>query len=83
MPPVGDLSCINRFAKLVTDDLHHLKKTNRKLNLRKEIQALRSLETVESIVIKASNNGGNVVILERTDYIKMCLNILDNRDRYD
>lgn len=44
--------------------------------------ALKTLKTNSEVSIKASDKGGNVVLMNNIDYEKMCLEILNNRQCY-
>lgn len=45
-------------------------------------RALKNLEENQGIVIKPFDKGGNVVLMNKDDYEKMCLKILKNRSRF-
>lgn len=47
-----------------------------------ENQVLHHLTKNSKIVIKPSDRGGNVVVMNNDDYTSMCLNILENREWY-
>lgn len=44
--------------------------------------ALRNFTQNDQIVVKPDNKGGNVVIMDRDHYIKMCDTILNNHEWY-
>lgn len=84
MPPTSELSCTEVFTRLVTEELKLLETSNNRPNLtRAEFQALKSLETNKSLVIKASDKGGNTVVMGRTAYTAMCQKILDDKLGYE
>lgn len=43
---------------------------------------LRNLEKDPTIVIKPVDKGGNLVIMDHTQYLSMCLTLLSDRDAY-
>lgn len=52
-------------------------------NLNKgQIQALKSLQKRTDLVVKPSDQGGNIVIMTHTHYQTMCHTILDNHKWY-
>lgn len=51
-------------------------------NLTFEENAQNFLRKNSSIVVKPSDKGGNVVIMDNQDYVLMCLNILNNKNWY-
>ncbi|KAJ1082562.1 hypothetical protein NDU88_002727 [Pleurodeles waltl] len=75
-PVFSSDNAIDVFNRLVTDDLYKLE--NRYTLGRKswshnlssqELMALRSLDDIKDIVIKEADKGGNIVIMNRRDYI--------------
>lgn len=44
--------------------------------------ALNSIRNNDDMIVKPSNKGGNIVIMDRLGYEKMCYDILQNRDWY-
>ncbi|KAJ1201429.1 hypothetical protein NDU88_005238 [Pleurodeles waltl] len=76
-PVFSSDNAIDVFYKLVTDDLYKLEKQyilGRKTwsnNLSpQERMALRSLDDIKDIVIKEADKGGNIVIMNRSDYVR-------------
>lgn len=49
---------------------------------RDQLKSLKNLKTYEHLVIKASDKGSNVVVMEKEFYRSMCMSILENRDWY-
>lgn len=47
-----------------------------------QFKVLQSLTSYDHLVIKASDKGGNVVILDRAHYKEMCLRLLNNKTWY-
>lgn len=72
------------FLNLVNRELDKLKiQTKNPTNLSaNEAPALKQLSDNSSITIKASDKGGNVVILDNEKYIDMCNQILKNPNWY-
>ncbi|XP_044142546.1 uncharacterized protein LOC122932281 isoform X1 [Bufo gargarizans] len=85
MPPPLSSEHIDIFLQLVTRDLDQLGYVRpRSFNLSvSEMEALRSLERDETIVIKPSDKGGNLVILDSLLYKNMCLDLLKDREGYE
>ncbi|KAJ1155488.1 hypothetical protein NDU88_008218 [Pleurodeles waltl] len=69
-------NAIDVFHKLVTNDLYKLenqysfgrKSWSRNLSPQ-ELKALRSLDDIRDVVIKEADKGGNIVIMNRKDYV--------------
>ncbi|KAM5135054.1 LOW QUALITY PROTEIN: NXPE family member 4-like [Mantella aurantiaca] len=72
------------FVRQVTTEINSLKITQPKnTNLTsKQSQALSDLQHNSSIVIKPSDKGGNIVIMDKDNYVQMCNKILDNTTWY-
>lgn len=49
---------------------------------RNKRKALRNLETNPNLVIKPSDKGGNIVLMDNERYERICLNILSNKEWY-
>uniref|UniRef100_A0A8C5LPP9 Reverse transcriptase domain-containing protein n=1 Tax=Leptobrachium leishanense TaxID=445787 RepID=A0A8C5LPP9_9ANUR len=84
-PSFSDFSNLEVFVNLVTSEIESIK--NKDLtwesNLSKSEQlALKELQDVRNIVIKQSDKGGNLVIMDRNDYIAMCMLHLNDKDGY-
>lgn len=47
-----------------------------------EMEALRNSEIHDSLIIKPSDKGGNVIVLNSPDYRHMCLSILQDPNCY-
>lgn len=61
--------------------LPHTKTSSQNLTI-DENEALELLCNNVTIVIKPSDKGGNVVLMDNQDYLRMCQRILDNKDWY-
>lgn len=83
MPPQGDISCVDVFLNSVLRDLEGVHHTGTKNCSRAEIQAINHLEKDRNIVIKSSDKGDNIVILDHTQYQHMCRSQLSNRTCYE
>ncbi|CAJ0915644.1 unnamed protein product [Ranitomeya imitator] len=84
-PPPGDYTNINIFLKVVEDDLRKIGRRNADTppNLSaEEWEALDKLEKNDQIVVKPSDKGGNLVILDHQKYVGMCKLILNDRETY-
>lgn len=72
------------FLKQTTKQIEGMqfpKRTINNLSLAQQ-SALKNLMEKEDLVIKPSDKGGNVVLMNREDYINMCLHILNNQEWY-
>ncbi|KAJ1201427.1 hypothetical protein NDU88_005236 [Pleurodeles waltl] len=76
-PVFSSDNAIDVFYKLVTDDLYKLenqyilgRKTWSNNLSPQERMALRSLDDIKDIVIKEADKGGNIVIMNRSDYVR-------------
>lgn len=83
-PPLNINAHVAIFLKQTIRDICKLPRTkSNPQNLTfEENQALASLCNNVTIVIKPSDKGGNVVLVDNQDYISMCQQILDNKDWY-
>lgn len=84
-PPLNLNPSIEIFVKQTLRDLLKLQHNRnvRSQNLTvEESQALNSLCNNTKITIKPSDKGGNVVLMNNEDYVRMCQNILDNGEWY-
>uniref|UniRef100_A0A8C5Q3U2 Reverse transcriptase domain-containing protein n=1 Tax=Leptobrachium leishanense TaxID=445787 RepID=A0A8C5Q3U2_9ANUR len=84
-PSFSEFSSIDLFVKLVTNEINELEiipwKKEQNLS-REERIALRELKNEKSIEIKASDKGGNIVIMSKPDYKDMCLRIINDPEGY-
>uniref|UniRef100_A0A8C5QCQ3 Reverse transcriptase domain-containing protein n=1 Tax=Leptobrachium leishanense TaxID=445787 RepID=A0A8C5QCQ3_9ANUR len=84
-PSFSEFSSIDLFVKLVTNEINNLEiipwKKEQNLS-REERIALRELKNEKSIEIKASDKGGNIVIMSKPDYKEMCLRIISDPEGY-
>lgn len=87
MPPPGNDEVLDTFLFMVTDSLEkrntsdtlkNLSEINHNLS-RDQLLALKNLETDSSIVIKSADKGGNLVIMDHTQYRDMCMSILSDK----
>lgn len=83
MPPLGDISVPDVFLDAVTRDLEQLRVHSTNNCTPTDLKALASLEGDDQIVIKPSDKGGNIVIMDRTQYIQMCNDLLSNTTCYE
>ncbi|XP_075187641.1 uncharacterized protein LOC142258985 [Anomaloglossus baeobatrachus] len=86
MPPVqNDMSTIDIFVNLVSRDLKEISEhkifTHYNCTM-EDIVAIRALEQDRHIVIKPSDKGGNVVVLDPAQYLTMCHDLLMDREGY-
>lgn len=72
------------FLKLVSRDLNKIPlKANPKDNMTHlEKQALKDSSKNYSLVIKPSDKGGNIVVMDNDQYVAMCNKILQNENWY-
>ncbi|XP_077339255.1 uncharacterized protein LOC143983433 [Lithobates pipiens] len=83
-PPLSLNSNIDIFVKLVARDickLSYRKSDPDNLN-KEEAKALDMLTKNVNITTKPSDKGGNVVLMDNSDYVRMCQDILDNKEWY-
>uniref|UniRef100_A0A8C5LZ44 Helix-turn-helix domain-containing protein n=1 Tax=Leptobrachium leishanense TaxID=445787 RepID=A0A8C5LZ44_9ANUR len=84
-PSFSDFSNLEVFVNLVTSEIESIRNKDLKWesNLSQNEQlALNELQDVCNIVIKQSDKGGNLVIMDRNDYIAMCMLHLNDKDGY-
>lgn len=83
-PPRTEPACIEAFLQKVMLDVEDMMTHPAPSNCtRMERAALRALEQDESIIIKPSDKGGNVVLMDRREYEEVCLQILGDHDTYE
>lgn len=84
-PPISQYKLIDTFVELVTSDLQKLKDIRKPLfNLSKnENDGLKSLIENENLIIKPSDKGGNIVLMDRPYYVKMVNDLLGDRTTYE
>ncbi|CAJ0967291.1 unnamed protein product [Ranitomeya imitator] len=86
MPPHGDTSNIDLFSLLVERDLKKLRQTDWRTedNLTEnERRALDGLKSNDLLIIKPSDKGGNLVIMDHPEYRAICVSILQDRTTYE
>lgn len=49
---------------------------------RAQQETLANITRNDEIIIKPSDKGGNVVVMDKTQYIEMCNKILNNQEWY-
>ncbi|KAJ1120168.1 hypothetical protein NDU88_008343 [Pleurodeles waltl] len=91
-PPLPSGNLIDTFHELVISDIDKfrskgssktLKMTNRSNFTQQDWKDLNILRSNTSIVIKPSDKGGNIVIMDTSDYTKEAYRQLMNTDHYD
>lgn len=84
-PPLSQYKFIDSFVELVTRDLQSLDRRNPQyMNLSKEEKlGLELLRANNELVIKHSNKGGNIVLMDRIMYLDMVMRLLDDRSTYE
>ncbi|XP_073511825.1 uncharacterized protein [Phyllobates terribilis] len=85
MPPNHEITSIDIFMYLVERDLCKIPRDSGQWsNLStEESQALKNLEKNKHLIIKASDKGGNLVLMDHTKYLTLCQMILKDKDTYD
>lgn len=84
MPPIGDISVVDVFTDSVLKDLEKIRPHPVANCTTQELEAIKSLEQNSNIIIiKASDKGGNTVILDRDQYTTMCNSLLKNIQCYE
>lgn len=69
------LSTVNDKKSMIITPRH----SNR---TRSQLQTIQKFQNYPDLEIKASDKGGNIVLMTKANYVKMCLNILCNKDWY-
>lgn len=83
-PSVHSNPNISSFVKCVTktiEGIPHCGVAGSNLST-KHLEALSNLQNNLSLVIKPVDKGGNTVVMDQSDYCRMCMDILNNRDWY-
>ncbi|XP_073460898.1 uncharacterized protein [Aquarana catesbeiana] len=72
------------FLKLVSTDINRMKNFPHPYSnfSRDERLALEALSRNHDVVIKPSDKGGNVVVMDSAQYTEMCMDILQNHEWY-
>ncbi|KAM9320090.1 general transcription factor II-I [Gastrophryne carolinensis] len=84
VPPWNNSPAIQTFFNLVSEDIKKINLHKQEGNLNKEeLEALRSLEKEEGIIIKKADKGGNVVILSRDYYCREVQRQLEYHNTYE
>lgn len=82
-PPLNQNPAIALFVRQITREIEELVKQTTKNNLSPEHRhALKIIRNDMNITIKASDRGGNIVLMDNAKYERMCLNILNNTKCY-
>uniref|UniRef100_A0A8C5LSW4 Uncharacterized protein n=1 Tax=Leptobrachium leishanense TaxID=445787 RepID=A0A8C5LSW4_9ANUR len=84
-PSFSDFSNLEVFVNLVTSEIESIRNKDLQWesNLSQAEQlALKELQDVRNIVIKQSDKGGNLVIMDRDEYVAMCMVHLNDNDGY-
>ncbi|CAH2305628.1 Hypothetical predicted protein [Pelobates cultripes] len=84
-PNFKDIINVDLFVQITTDKIEQLNVISTPLtsNLSyAENQALKELSSDKNIIIKPSEKGGNIVILEKDMYIDMCMIHLNDTSCY-
>ncbi|CAJ0951695.1 unnamed protein product, partial [Ranitomeya imitator] len=79
-PPTNDLSAVDVFVNLVTNEIMQLDKIKKRSvhNFTKaEMKSLCELEKDHDRIIKPSDKGGNVVVMDVPQYKEMCYALLN------
>ncbi|CAJ0945806.1 unnamed protein product [Ranitomeya imitator] len=87
MPPTTtEVNSIDVFVNLVTEELLRVPKYvhMRSRNLsREEMLSLNNLEKDQSITIKPSDKGGNIVVMDTSEYRSLCMSLLGDASGYE
>lgn len=84
-PPPMDSTNIDVFQQVVNKEIEKLTSFRQQFtsNLTEsEVGALMRLEKDELLIVKPSDKGGNLVLLDHLKYKRMTLDILEDRDSY-
>ncbi|KAM4038358.1 uncharacterized protein ACNLHF_016669 [Anomaloglossus baeobatrachus] len=85
-PPLGDYTTLDLFCKIVSDEIKmiHPRKHATISNVAEDDRdAITNLEQNNNIVIKPSDKGGNIVLLDRETYVQMCAQLLRDQRAYE
>ena len=87
-PPSGQDPFLESYrSTIIHNTLKEIKKSNKKhikKNLKKEeLAAITTLRNNKEVVIKPEDKGGNIVIMNREDYIKEGLRQLSDHNHYE
>lgn len=85
MPPPDEYNNLDVFLQVVSEELEKVQTHCPGLHYnrsRQETEALTRLEKNKNLIFKASDKGGNLVVLDHQQYIKMVQNILSDREYY-
>lgn len=83
-PQLQNFPHLLAFLQKVTDDVNKLTFTidpDSNLSL-EQTRALRELASIKTLVIKPSDKGGNIVLMDSKQYEAMYLDLLRNQDWY-
>ena len=88
MPPSGQDPFLESYrSTIIHNTLKECKKNNKKQFKKKlkkeELTAITTLRNNKDIVIKPADKGGNIVIMNREDYIKEGLRQLSDHNHYE
>ncbi|CAH2292869.1 Hypothetical predicted protein [Pelobates cultripes] len=83
-PNLSEVSSVDLFTQMTTSATESLiipKIQHDNLTVQQR-KALKELNTDQNIIIKSSDNGGNVVIMDREHFIEMCMEHLKDSSAY-
>lgn len=83
MPPQGDISAVDVFVDVLLRDLEHMRIHSRPNCTQTELEAIQPLEQDENVVLKPSDKGGNIVLMNRDQYLLMCNALLNDVTCYE
>ncbi|CAH2275768.1 solute carrier family 26, member 4 [Pelobates cultripes] len=83
-PNLKEFPCIHLFVQMCTNELEsQISPQPQTSNLKaEERQALQELRLATEVVIKSSDKGGNIVLMQRDQYVNMCMQHLTDEMAY-
>ncbi|CAH2313871.1 Hypothetical predicted protein [Pelobates cultripes] len=82
-PNLKEFPYIDLFVQICTNELEgQIPQQSYIPNLKIERQALQELCSASEVIIKSSDKGGNIVLMQRDQYINMCMQHLTDESAY-
>ncbi|CAH2282575.1 Hypothetical predicted protein [Pelobates cultripes] len=83
-PNLKDTPHVDLFVEMTTSDLakmHLERPVDNNLTIMEQ-KALKELKTLDNVIIKPADKGGNIVLLNRDMYIDMCMAHISDESNY-
>ncbi|CAH2313286.1 Hypothetical predicted protein [Pelobates cultripes] len=83
-PNLKDTPHVDLFVEMTTSDLTkmHLERPANNNLTTNERKALKVLKSLDNVIIKPADKGGNIVLLNRDMYVDMCMAHLSDASNY-